>query len=217
VGFEHFATLRLDAAIRLRIALRAMRPAGSYHLQVAATEDDDRSAWDAFLVKVPRAPYQQSSLWAKVKAGQGWRSARMKVTRDGSIHAGAQLLYRAIPLAGAVGFVARGPILASDDPALAATAAEGLQRLAAACNVIYLIVQPTRGRVEVVAPHLLRDGYRTAPEIMTPHNTTTGVLDLSQGEAALRAAMGKSTRVTPTTHKGSVGPGRPRPGRWSGS
>lgn len=171
-----------------------MRLAGSYHLQVAATEDDDRSAWDAFLVKVPRAPYQQSSLWAKVKAGQGWRSARMTVTRDGSIHAGAQLLYRAIPLAGAVGFVARGPILASDDPALAATAAEGLQRLAAACNVIYLIVQPTRGRVEVVAPHLLRDGYRTAPEIMAPHNTTTGVLDLSQGEAALRAAMRKSTR-----------------------
>ena len=83
-----------------------MRLAGSYHLQVAATEDDDRSAWDAFLVKVPRAPYQQSSLWAKVKAGQGWRSARMTVTRDGSIHAGAQLLYRAIPLAGAVGFVA---------------------------------------------------------------------------------------------------------------
>ena len=109
VGFEHFATLRLDAAIRLRIALRAMRLAGSYHLQVAATEDDDRSAWDAFLVKAPRAPYQQSSLWAKVKAGQGWRSARMTVTRDGSIHAGAQLLYRAIPLAGAVGFVARRP------------------------------------------------------------------------------------------------------------
>ena len=60
--------------------------------------------------------------------------------------------------------------------------------------MIYLIVQPTRGRVEVVAPHLLRDGYRTAPEIMAPHNTTTGVLDLSLGEAALRAAMRKSTR-----------------------
>ena len=69
--------------------------------------------WDAFLTKVPRAPYQQSSLWAKVKAGQGWRSALVTVTRDGSIHGGAQLLYRSIPLVGAVGFVARGPVLAS--------------------------------------------------------------------------------------------------------
>ena len=170
MGFEHFATLRLDAAIRLRIALRAMRLAGSYHLQVAATEDDDRSAWDAFLVKVPRAPYQQSSLWAKVKAGQGWRSARMTVTRDGSIHAGAQLLYRAIPLAGAVGFVACGPILASDDPALAATAAEGLQRLAAACNVIYLIVQPTRGAWRSWRP--IYSGTGTGPRPRSWRHTT---------------------------------------------
>jgi hypothetical protein len=48
-----------------------------------------------------------------------------------------QLLYRSIPLAGAVGFVARGPILATDDLALAAAAAEGLERLAASCNVIF--------------------------------------------------------------------------------
>lgn len=167
---------------------------GSYHLQVVATEDDDGSTWDAFLAKMPRAPYQQSSVWARVKAGQGWRSARVTVTRDGSIHGGAQLLYRSITFAGAVGFVARGPVLASDDPALAAAAAEGLERLAAACNVTYLIVQPPRERAEVMAPQLLRDGYRTAPEIMAPHNTTTRVLDLSQGAEAILAAMRKSTR-----------------------
>jgi lipid II:glycine glycyltransferase (peptidoglycan interpeptide bridge formation enzyme) len=115
-------------------------------------------------------PYQQSSLWAKVKAGQGWRSARMTVTRVGWIHAGAQSLYRAIPLAGAVGFVARGPILASDDPALAATAAEGLQRLAAACNVIYLIVQPTRGAWRSWRP--IYSGTGTGPRPRSWRHTT---------------------------------------------
>jgi peptidoglycan pentaglycine glycine transferase (the first glycine) len=150
--------------------------------------------WDAFLTKVPRVPYQQSSLWARVKAGQGWRSALVTVTHDGSIHGGAQLLYRPIPLAGAVGFVPRGPVLASDDPALAAAAAVGLERLALACRVSYLIVQPPRERSDVMTPQLLGGGYRTAPEIMAPHNTTTGLLDLSQEEATILAGMRSSTR-----------------------
>jgi peptidoglycan pentaglycine glycine transferase (the first glycine) len=166
----------------------------SYRLAVTVTDDHDCGMWDAFLTKVPRVPYQQSSVWARVKAGQGWRSALVTVTRDGSIHGGAQLLYRSIPLAGTVGFVVRGPVLASDDPALAAAVAVGLERLALACNVTYLIVQPPRERAEIMTPRLLHSGYRTAPEIMAPHNTTTGLLDLCQGEATMLAGMRSSTR-----------------------
>jgi lipid II:glycine glycyltransferase (peptidoglycan interpeptide bridge formation enzyme) len=190
---EPVSRLDIDPTARHATALRAPRLAGSYHLRIAGAEDDG-SKWDAFLARTPRTPYQQSSSWAKVKAGQGWRSARVIVTRDGSVHGGAQLLYRSITLAGAVGFVARGPVLASDDPALAAAATAGLERLAAACNVAYLIVQPYAERADVMAPQLLLNGYRAAPEVMTPHNTTTCLLDLSQGTEAILAAMRKSTR-----------------------
>jgi peptidoglycan pentaglycine glycine transferase (the first glycine) len=167
---------------------------GSYQLDVVAGKEDDGSDWNAFVTKSPRAPYQQSTWWAEVKASQGWRSARVTVTCDGSIHGGAQLLYRSLPLLGGIGFVARGPILASGDPALAAATAEGLKRLAAASGVAYLIVQPPKQQAEVMAPQLLGDGFRAAPEIMAPHNTTTDVLDLSQGEEAILASMRKSTR-----------------------
>jgi lipid II:glycine glycyltransferase (peptidoglycan interpeptide bridge formation enzyme) len=173
--------------------LRAMGDARRYHLHVVAAGDDD-STWDAFLTTMPHAPYQQSCSWAKVKAGQGWRCARTTITRDGVIHGGAQLLYRPIPLAGAVGFVARGPVLASSDQALAAAAAVGVERLAAACNVTYLIVQTPKERAEIMAPQLLLNGYRPAPAIMAPHNTRTGALDLGQGEEAILAAMRSSTR-----------------------
>jgi lipid II:glycine glycyltransferase (peptidoglycan interpeptide bridge formation enzyme) len=156
--------------------------------------EDSRSMWDAFVAEAPRAPYQQSSPWGSAKASQGWRSARMTVTRGGAIKGGAQLLYRSIPLAGAFGVVSRGPVLGSADPSLAAAAAEGLAQLAAACNVTYLIVQVPRDHSEVMAPQLLRDGYRAAPEVMAPHNTTTGALDLSLGEDAILAAMRSSTR-----------------------
>jgi lipid II:glycine glycyltransferase (peptidoglycan interpeptide bridge formation enzyme) len=165
-----------------------------YELDVVAGEVDDGSDWDALVAKSPRAPYQQSTNWAEVKAGQGWRSARVMITRDGSIDGGAQLLYRPLPLLGGIGFVARGPILASGDPALAAATAEGVERLAAASGVAYLIVQPPKQQAEIMAAQLLGDGYRTAPEIMAPHNTTTDVLDLSQGEEAILASMRKSTR-----------------------
>ena len=167
---------------------------GSYHLRVVVPEDDDGACWDAFLTNLPGVPYHQSSLWARVKAGQGWRSALMTVTRDGAIHGGAQLLYRSIPLAGAIGFVPRGPVLASNDPTLAAAAAVGLERLARAFNVTYLIVQPPKECADVLTPQLLRNGYRTAPEIMAPHESTTRLLDLSQGEATILAGMRSSTR-----------------------
>jgi hypothetical protein len=140
----------------------------SYQLNVVGEEEGHDSDWDAFVAKAPRAPYQQSSWWADVKASQGWRSARVTVTRDGSIHGGAQLLYRSFPLLGAIGFVARGPILASGDPALAGAAGEGLERLAAACGVAYLVVQPPKQQAEIMAAQLLGDGYRAAPEILAP-------------------------------------------------
>ena len=166
----------------------------SYQETIVVTDDHAGVEWDAFLTKTSRVPYQQSSLWAMVKAGQGWRSALVMITRDGSIHGGALLLYRSIPLVGAVGFVARGPVLASDDPGLAAAAAVGLERLALACNVTYLIVQPPGECAEVMTPQLLRGGYRTAPEILAPHNTTTGLLDLGQGQETILAGMRSSTR-----------------------
>ena len=172
--------------------VRAMRLAGSYHLQVAATEDDDRSAWDAFLVKVPRAPYQQSSLWAKVMAGQGWRSARMTVTRDGSIHSGAQLLYKRSRSPG------RSAGRPRPHPRIRRSGAgrdrrEGLQRLAAACNMIYLIVQPPRGARGHGAP----SPPGRVPDRARDHGATQhhdGCTGPSPGEAALRAAMRKSPR-----------------------
>ncbi|MCE0763095.1 peptidoglycan bridge formation glycyltransferase FemA/FemB family protein [Pseudonocardia kujensis] len=171
-----------------------MQLAGSYRVHVVAPDDDGASEWDAFLATVPRAPYQQTSAWAKVKAAQGWLSASVMFTRDGSIHGGAQLLYRSIPFAGAVGVVARGPILASNDPSLVVAAVDGLKLLAVTRNVTYLVVQPPRAFVEDLSPRLLQNGYRTAPEIVAPLNTTTCVLDLGLGTDAVLTSMRKSTR-----------------------
>ena len=45
-----------------------------------------------------------------------------------------------------------------------------------------------------MTPQLLGNAYRVAPETMAPHDTTTALLDLSDGKAAILAAMRRSTR-----------------------
>jgi hypothetical protein len=116
-------------------SLRAVGIADPYHLHMSTAEDGG-ATWDAFLAKAPRTRYQQSTAWAGVKAGQGWRSPRVTVMSNGSIHGGARLQARPIPLAAAVGSVAGGPVLGSDDPALAAAAAEGPERPGSAADLM---------------------------------------------------------------------------------
>src|ERR1700736_11702 len=68
--------------------------------------------WDEFLQAAPHGTYQQSSAWAEVKATVGWRAMRLILYRQGAITGGCQLLVRPLPVAGAVAYVPRGPVMA---------------------------------------------------------------------------------------------------------
>jgi lipid II:glycine glycyltransferase (peptidoglycan interpeptide bridge formation enzyme) len=170
-----------------------MAPPAAHQYAVAVDGDSDGPQWDAFLADTPSAQYQQTSLWARVKAAQGWRAARALITRDGLIHGGAQVLYRSLPL-GRIGFVARGPVVAGTDPALAATAAAGVVQLARECSLTYLVVQPPSVNADLITHQLVRRGFRAAPQVVAPHVGSTVLLDLRDGEAALLRKMRSSTR-----------------------
>jgi lipid II:glycine glycyltransferase (peptidoglycan interpeptide bridge formation enzyme) len=80
------------------------------------TEDAE---WDLFLRRSPGGDHVQSGLWARVKASQGWRCLRITVNDEGALCGGVQILYRPLPLLGAVGYVQKGPILAREREHLA--------------------------------------------------------------------------------------------------
>ena len=64
------------------------------------TFDED---WDGFLKSSPLGHFQQSSLWAAFKAGEGWAHHRVVMTADGSIVGGFQILWKRTRL-GRIGY-----------------------------------------------------------------------------------------------------------------
>jgi lipid II:glycine glycyltransferase (peptidoglycan interpeptide bridge formation enzyme) len=156
----------------------------------SATSDPE---WDRFLSVTPGGHHLQSSLWGQVKSMLGWRVVRVKVARDGRIHGGAQLLLRTVPGLGAIGYVARGPVLASADPVPREVVLRALESVSRQYRVRFVVVQPPAGHPATVQDLRMR-GYREAGRLVEPHPRCTVVVDLSPDEDRLLAAMKSKTR-----------------------
>lgn len=66
-------------------------------------------SWDDFLRHTRCGQFQQSSLWAQYKAGEGWNQHRVILTGAGGIVGGFQLLWKKTGL-GRIGYVSKGPV-----------------------------------------------------------------------------------------------------------
>lgn len=143
------------------------------------------SDWDQFLKATHGGTYQQSSLWAMVKAKVGWGAVRLVLYDEHKIAGGCQLLVRPLPVAGAIAYVPRGPVMASpSNPALEALL-NGLQRLAREEHIIYLKLQPPPDG-DHLAGGLQNHGFVPSDLEIAPRATTRIDLDRSP-ERLLRA------------------------------
>lgn len=161
----------------------------SYQVRVSdQTEDGD---WDAFLQETAGGHHVQSSSWAQVKASVGWWAARIVVTQEEQIVAGAQVLIRSLPLYGAVGYVTKGPLLTLNDPVLSDLVVNEIHRLARAHRIQYLILQPPDNG-EVFAQQLSHWGFR--PSSVKAFPIATVRIDLTPELDAIMAKMKSKTR-----------------------
>jgi peptidoglycan pentaglycine glycine transferase (the first glycine) len=163
----------------------------AYQLRLSSSVRDPR--WDRFLAGTTGGHHLQSTYWGRVKASLGWRTVRVTAVRDDRIYGGAQVLLRPLPVLGAIGYVALGPVLRSDDPALLDVVLRGVHTVARANRVLFLVVQPPAGQ-EAVVPGLLANGYRAAGDLVEPHPAATVLIDLGKDEDTLLAGMKKATR-----------------------
>lgn len=68
------------------------------------------ASWDAFLQSTDLGHFQQSAMWSKVKAQDGWQVCRAVLRREQQILGGFQLLHRQKgPLR--LGYVTKGPVV----------------------------------------------------------------------------------------------------------
>jgi lipid II:glycine glycyltransferase (peptidoglycan interpeptide bridge formation enzyme) len=162
--------------------------------RVAPAVDVRAAEWDGFLEVTPGGSYRQTSAWAEVKALQGWETRRSVVRRDGRIVAGAQLLIKPLPVVPALGGIAYcglGPVLALDDPELAAQLLEQLGQQCRRERVRVLLVQPP-DEGPSLDDALEARGFVESPIAVAPR--ATALVDLRRDLATIEQDLGRSLR-----------------------
>jgi len=147
--------------------------------------------WDAFVAQNPGGHHGQTSLWGQVKTASGWRAAHLVVTDQGRIVAGGQFLTRPILLGARVGYVTKGPLCPSDNPALADLVIDELLLACRAHHVGFLVIQPPRNG-ELVARQLAQRGFGPGWIELAP--TATVLIDLIPDAEEILARMKRQTR-----------------------
>jgi lipid II:glycine glycyltransferase (peptidoglycan interpeptide bridge formation enzyme) len=153
------------------------------------------AAWDAFVTANDLGSYLQRTAWARVKASNGWTSAR--VVAGGPEAIGAQvLLRRPWPLPWAFAYAPRGPVASAWTPETIG-AFTGALRSARLGRVSHVRIDPEVERDGPLDPDgslrgiLAGAGWRPAPAIQPP---STRLIDLRAGEDALWGDLRKKWR-----------------------
>jgi hypothetical protein len=160
------------------------------NLVFTVSRDLHDERWDQFLEASPLGQFQQSSLWARVKASESWECARLLVQRDGSLAGGAQLLFRSSRF-GKIGYISKGPALARESEILFPSMLEALHELCRSLRLQAWILQPP-DEAAWQTPLLHRSGY--LPAHLWRIIDATLLLDLTQGWDSLYGNMRRTTR-----------------------
>ncbi|HZZ41089.1 MAG TPA: GNAT family N-acetyltransferase [Acidobacteriaceae bacterium] len=156
------------------------------------SRDADDPFWDRFLEDTPLGQFQQSTLWAKAKAPEGWQPLRVVILSEHAIVAGFQIMARpAWRGRGRIGYISKGPVVVPGRSWAAACTARLLQQVVRDERLNALVVQP---------PDLCRqmpaalEACGFLPDVVMKVNDATWVIDLDRDFATIEADMGRTTR-----------------------
>jgi lipid II:glycine glycyltransferase (peptidoglycan interpeptide bridge formation enzyme) len=162
-------------------------------LDVEVHEGPSHPEWDDWVAAASGGHHLQTSGWGYVKAGAGLRARRIVLRRRGEVVGGCQLLTRHFPVLGELGYIPRGPLLASRDPELLDAVLTPLRVLARRNRIAVVKVQPPVDRADM--PGLLQSRGLVAMDLHTAPVASV-VVDVGSGRAEdeLFRAMRATTR-----------------------
>lgn len=149
-------------------------------------------AWDAYLKTRQDAHVLQSARWGQLKSAFGWEAVRLVLADDDrSIHAGAQLLLRPLPLhLGKLAYLPMGPYC--DDPETYAALWQSIHRTARQHGARFLKWEPGLYLDETNAPDPATMGFRESVQTVQPPRTV--LLDINTDDDAIMGRMNQGTR-----------------------
>ena len=142
----------------------------------------DEKQWEEFLSNYPQAHVLQTPQWGRFKSLHGWYAVRIK-----SRNAGAQVLFRRLPLNLTIAYIPKGPV-GEDWPELLDEA----EKISRREKAIALYVEPDCWEED--ADGLMRSipGFSPAGMSIQPHRTIT--ISLKGREEEWLARMKQKTR-----------------------
>lgn len=148
--------------------------------------------WDRFVATVPGGDVVQTTAWAHAKRATGFEVTRVVSRRgDGTIVGGGFVVMKRFGPLGAVGYVARGPLLAPEAAGAIGRVLDDVERAARARGVLHLVVQPPF-EGEAITNELAARGYtEDAPDVAP---SATLVIDLAPDLDAILAGMSSARR-----------------------
>lgn len=150
-------------------------------------------AWDAFVATHPAGHILQTPAWGRLKAAFGWECARLALVSGDRMTAGAQILFRPLPLRlASVAYIPKGPLVNWDDGDQVAALWQAVDRLARAHRAAFLKIEPDVEESAAWRERLARMGFRLSPQTLQPPRTIE--VDTTPDEEAILAAMKPKTR-----------------------
>lgn len=152
----------------------------------------DDARWDAFVTAHPTGHFLQLSRWGALKSRFGWQSVRLALERDDQLCAGAQVLFRRLPLGRTLAYVPKGPVVDFNEDETVTQLWSALHGLARSRRAILLKIEPEVPDDPVLSERLRGWGFRPSPQTIQPRRTIW--VDLLDEEEILLARMKSKTR-----------------------
>ncbi len=155
------------------------------------------SEWDNFVSSSPRGHLLQTSQWGELKSAFGWQCDRVTVRQGGTIAAGAQILFRKLPIIGkfrpmSIAYIPKGPVFDYEDDALLKALLGGLDSLCRQRGAAWLKIEPDEPYSASLRRKLLAAGFQHSRRTVQPQSTIR--LDLTAGMEESLAQMSAKTR-----------------------
>jgi peptidoglycan pentaglycine glycine transferase (the first glycine) len=155
--------------------------------------------WDRLVASHPNGHVLQTSAWGELKSAYGWRAERIALRDRERLLAGAQVLYRHLPLGFQIAYVPKGPVVDWAEAPLCRALFDALHRRCRSQRAALLKVEPdlylrdvSDGRTGATPSAWASYGFQAGTQTIQPPRTI--VLDLEADEDVLLQRMKSKTR-----------------------
>jgi len=156
----------------------------------------DEVTWDAFVSGHLDAHPLQLSAWGELKQAFGWEDARVGLSQDGKLVAGAQVLFKKLPrldfLPLRIAYIPKGPLVDWRNTEQTQALFRGLHQFCRRNKAVMLKIEPEMPDTSDLTEQFRTLGFRPSSRTIQPR--TTVWLDLDSDEDALLARMKQKWR-----------------------